>query len=83
MKKEEDDGQYPSIAYAIIGNRSSPDTWKLRMWESPEKRITRKQLKRVSDCLGLSLMPGKHRLSEPEFGQGFHRIALAVRDLRR
>ncbi|KKL77652.1 hypothetical protein LCGC14_2032740 [marine sediment metagenome] len=40
-----DDGQrYPSAAYAYVPDAEKPSTWKLRLWETLEKKVTVRQL---------------------------------------
>ena len=55
MKTEEGE-QYPRLAYAYTPD-DKPETWKLRLWESPEKKVTKTQLDKVA----ASLSPGGFR----------------------
>ena len=54
VMKDEDGESYPVEAYAYASDRETPETWKLRLWESREKKITKTQLGRAS----ASLSPG-------------------------
>lgn len=36
--------QYPKEAFLYVPDSAKPSTWKLRIWETPEKKITRAQL---------------------------------------
>lgn len=49
--KTEDGKQYPAQAYAYVPDPQSPSTWKLRLWESPELKVTRAQLGRAAAAL--------------------------------
>jgi hypothetical protein len=50
--KTEDGEQYPAEAYAYVPDPSEPSTWKLRLWESPEKKETAKQVGMAVAALG-------------------------------
>jgi hypothetical protein len=44
-KTKTEDGQaFPAAAYAYVPDPSKPDTWKLRLWESPTKKETAHQV---------------------------------------
>ncbi len=40
--------QYPKEAYLYVPDATKPSTWKLRIWETPEKKVTRSQLGRAA-----------------------------------
>jgi hypothetical protein len=42
--KTEDGQSYPAAAYAHVPDPSKPDTWKLRLWEDPDKKETPAQV---------------------------------------
>lgn len=50
--KTEDGKQYPPSAYLYVPDPDKPSTWKLRIWEDPEKKITVAQLGRAAAALG-------------------------------
>ena len=50
--KTEDGVKFPAAAYAYVPDREKSSTWKLRLWEDPEKKITRAQLGRAAAALG-------------------------------
>lgn len=53
-----DDGeQYPASAYAYVPDPEKPSTWKLRLWDSPTEKVTRKQL----GAAAAALSPGGFR----------------------
>jgi len=55
--KTEDGAQYPQEAFAYAPDAEKPSDWKLRLWEDPQKKITRAQLGRAS----ATLSPGGFR----------------------
>ena len=50
-QKLEEGALYPSDAYCYVPDKSDPETWSLRMWENPTKKVTRAQLKELSALL--------------------------------
>jgi len=55
--RTEDGVRYPAEAYAYVPDPQKPSTWKLRVWETPEKKVTRAQLGRAAAALS----PGGYR----------------------
>lgn len=52
MRTKIEDGQeYPASAYAYVPEPGRPSTWKLRLWESPQKRVTRTQVARAIQAI--------------------------------
>lgn len=51
MMKSEDGKGYPASAYAYAPDPEKPSDWKLRLWEDPEKKVTRAQLGRAAAAL--------------------------------
>jgi len=49
--KTEDGVKYPAAAFAYVPDAEKPSTWKLRMWEDLEKKVTRAQLGRAAAAL--------------------------------
>ena len=49
--KTEDGEKYPAAAFAYIPDSEKASTWKLRMWEDLEKKVTRAQLGRAAAAL--------------------------------
>lgn len=43
--------KFPAAAYAYVPDPEKPSTWKLRIWEDPEKKVTRVQLGRAAAAL--------------------------------
>lgn len=50
--KTEDGVEYPSEAFAYVPDPESPSTWKLRLWESPDKKVTARQVGMAVAALG-------------------------------
>ena len=55
--KTEDDINFPAEAYAYVPDSEKSTTWKLRMWEDSEKKVTKAQLGRAT----ATLSPGGFR----------------------
>jgi hypothetical protein len=51
-RKTEDGKEYPAEAYLYVPDPDKPSTWKLRIWEDPEQKITVAQLGRAAAALG-------------------------------
>ncbi|HHV79082.1 MAG TPA: hypothetical protein GXX40_05650 [Firmicutes bacterium] len=49
--KTEDGKQYPAEAYLYVPDPEKPSTWKLRIWEDPEKKVTAAQVGRAIAAL--------------------------------
>jgi hypothetical protein len=64
--KTEDGEQYPASAFAYAPDPEQPAGWKLRLWEDPEKKITRAQLGRAAAALS----PGGFRGNRVEIPAG-------------
>lgn len=50
--KTEDGIEFPSEAFAYVPDPDSPSTWKLRLWESPAKKVTARQVGMAVAALG-------------------------------
>lgn len=46
--KKEDGEDYPASAFAYVPDADKPSTWKLRLWESPSKKVTVAQVGRAA-----------------------------------
>ncbi len=51
VMKTEDGVKFPAEAYAYVPDPEKPSEWKLRIWEDPEKKVTRAQLGRAAAAL--------------------------------
>lgn len=50
--KREDDEDFPAEAFAYVPDPDRPSTWKLRLWDSLEEKVTRAQVGRALAALG-------------------------------
>jgi len=50
--KTEGGSKYPASAYAYVPDPKKPSTWKLRLWETPEKKETAAQVGRAIAAIG-------------------------------
>ena len=48
VMKSEDGNKYPAAAFAYAPDKQSPSTWKLRLWQTPESKVTKSQLGRAA-----------------------------------
>ncbi len=51
IMKTEDGVQFPAAAFAYVPDTEKSSTWKLRLWEDLEKKVTRAQLGRAAAAL--------------------------------
>lgn len=57
VMKTEDGVGFPAEAYAYVPDPEKPSEWKLRLWEDPKQKVTRKQL----GAAAAALSPGGFR----------------------
>lgn len=57
--KTEGGVEYPADAYAYVPDPDKPSTWKLRLWESPDKKVTAKQVGMAVAALGTGFRGNK------------------------
>jgi phage I-like protein len=50
--KTEDGNRYPAAAYAYVPDPEAPSTWKLRLWQTPELKVTPRQVGLAVAALG-------------------------------
>jgi len=55
--KTEDGVKFPAAAFAYVPDPEKPSEWKLRLWEDPDKKVTRRQL----GAAAAALSPGGFR----------------------
>ena len=58
-KKTEDGIEYPAEAFAYVPDPEMPSTWKLRLWESPDDKITARQVGMAVAALGAGFRGNK------------------------
>ena len=63
--KPEEGGLYPASAFAYVPDRKEAEGWKLRLWEDPEKKVTKGQLAKIAAALSPGGYKG-HRISVPK-----------------
>ena len=83
VMKTEGGQKYPAAAFAYVPDAEKPSTWKLRLWESPSLKVTRKQLGAAASAFS----PGGHRgqpvqLPSGEVAKVKGRIRAAYRSLK-
>ena len=54
--------KYPAAAYAYVPDPNKPSTWKLRLWETPEKKETAAQVGRAIAAIGKGFRGNKVQL---------------------
>ena len=64
--RTEDGVKFPAEAYAYVPDKEKPSTWKLRIWEDPAKKVTRKQL----GAAAAALSPGGFRGQKADIPSG-------------
>ena len=57
--KEENGSSFPAAAYAYVPDPNEPSTWKLRLWEDPDKKVTAKQVGMAVAALGAGFRGNK------------------------
>jgi len=76
VRKTEDGVRYPAEAYLYVPDKEKPSTWKLRIWDNLEDKVTRAQLGRAVAALS----PGGFRGRRVELPPG--QVAVVKRKLR-
>lgn len=51
-RKTENGMEFPAAAFAFVPDSTKPSTWKLRLWETPEKKVTTAQVGRAVAAFG-------------------------------
>lgn len=67
--KTEDGQQYPAEAYAYVPDPEKPSTWKLRLWEDPEKKVTASQVGAAVAALGKGFRGNKVDIPSEDLGK--------------
>jgi hypothetical protein len=60
--KTEEGVKFPAEAYAYVPDSSTPSTWKLRLWETPAKKVTVRQVGMAVAALGKGFRGNKVQL---------------------
>ena len=64
--KIEDGQQYPAAAYLVVLDATKPSEWKLRIWETPELKVTKTQLGRAAAAFSPGGFRGQKVQLSPE-----------------
>jgi len=78
LTKIEDGIKYPAAAFAFVADAEKPTSWKLRMWEDLDKKITKSQLNKLSAALSPG---GKEKVPAKELSAVKRKIRTAYRKL--
>lgn len=63
--KPEEGALYPASAFAYVPDPKEAEGWKLRLWEDPEKKVTKGQLAKIAAALSPGGFKG-HRIDVPK-----------------
>lgn len=66
MTKTDNGMEFPPEAYLVVPDPDKPSTWKLRIWETPESKVTVAQLGRAAAALGPGFRGNRVELPEEE-----------------
>ncbi len=76
--KTDDGYEYPAAAYAYIGDPDVVSTWKLRLWETPDLKETRRQIGMAVAALGSGGFRGNRvRIPADQVGKVKRRVLQA------
>lgn len=64
--KTEAGAEYPAAAYAYVPDPEKPSTWKLRLWETPDKKETAAQVGRAMAAMGRGFRGNKVQIPATE-----------------
>jgi hypothetical protein len=62
VTKTEDGNEYPASAYAYVPDPDMPSSWKLRLWQTPEDKVTSRQVGLAIAALGKGYRGNKVQL---------------------
>lgn len=66
--KTEDGQQYPAAAFAYVPDPEMPSTWKLRLWDSPDAKETRRQVGMAVAAMGKGFRGNKVQIPSEDMG---------------
>lgn len=75
--KTEDGMKYPADAFAYAPDKAMPSTWKLRLWESPDKKETKRQIGMAVAALGAGFRGNKVEIPEGDRSKVVARVRSA------
>jgi len=81
MKTEEGE-KYPVEAFAYVPDSNTPANWKIRLWETPELKFTKRQVKNAAAYLSKGGFSGKHvAIASERLSETKRKIRAAYRSL--
>ena len=64
--KTEDGEKYPASAFAYVPDSDKPNGWQLRIWETPDLKTTKKQVRIAATFLSKGGFSGKHFIASAD-----------------
>lgn len=80
IMKTENGIEFPAEAYLVVPDPEAPSTWKLRIWESPEEKVTVRQLGRAAAALGPGFRGNRVDLPPDERRQAARKLIRLYRE---
>lgn len=78
--KTEDGVEFPAAAFAYVPDPEKPSTWKLRLWEDPEKKVTARQVGMAVAALGAGFRGNKVEIPAADMGPVKSKVRSAWND---
>lgn len=75
--KREDGINYPASAFAYVPDPDKPSSWKLRLWESPSKKVTARQVGMAVAALGKGFRGNKVQIPSEDLNKVKARVRAA------
>jgi hypothetical protein len=79
--KREQGYDFPAAAFAYVPDSSKPSTWKLRLWETPQKKVTRRQVGMAVAALGKGFRGKKVQIPSGDLGKVKAKVRAAWRSV--
>lgn len=79
--KTDDGNEYPAKAYAYVPDPEKPSTWKLRLWQTPEMGVTRRQVGLAIAALGKGYRGNRVRIPSADLPAVKNRVLNAWLDV--
>ena len=77
--KTEGGVRFPAAAFAYTPDKEKPSTWKLRLWETPQKKETKAQVGRAVAALGKGFRGNKVQIPRADLPGVKKKVATAFR----
>lgn len=78
--KTEGGKEYPAEAFAYAPDSESPSTWKLRLWENPQDKVTATQVGRAVAALGSGFRGNKVQIPNKDLESVKRKVATAYKE---